>query len=138
MLRGAHERDGRYVLVVRRASRKGIGIIRAQSKSGKIVVISLSLLRLNIFILGNTVFIEPYEILDFSKQLEDLYDELQEEEGEILRQMNLMIRRYKDDIINAFKAVTFIDILQAKASIGEKLEGIIPEVNKIYKMVRYL
>lgn len=89
-------------------------------------------------ILGNTVFIEPYEILEFSKQLEDLYDELQEEEGEILRQMNLMIRRYKDDILNALKAVTFIDILQAKASIGEKLEGIIPEVNKIYKLVRCL
>lgn len=74
------------------------------------------------------MYIEPFEAVELTNQLTDLYEDLREEEGEILRKMNSMIRLYQKEILRSFKAITTIDILRAKASLGDKLEGIIPEV----------
>lgn len=109
--------NGRFLLIVKQSARRGIGVIHSRSPSGK------------------KLYIEPYEIVDQSNQLQDLYEDYREEEGEILREMTRMIRLYQEEIIRVFKAITRLDLLMAKASIGEKLEGVIPEVYQISLLV---
>ncbi len=106
------QRRGRYVFPIKaEAKGKVSGILHDVSASGA------------------TVFIEPLEIVQLENELERLRREEEREIERILKQLSQEIATFAEELFLLEEIFAELDILQAKAALGERLGGTIP----IYK-----
>ena len=104
-------RDGRLVIpVVPALKRKIRGIVHDESASGK------------------TVFIEPTEVVEANNRIRELEADERREIIRILTDFSKELRPYVKDILNSYRFLAVIDLIQAKASLANAFEACEPEV----------
>jgi DNA mismatch repair protein MutS2 len=103
------ERDGRYVLPVKRNFKKDVhGVVHSYSNSGE------------------TVFIEPIGITDDYAQFVELNEREKQEIEKILKKLTNIIRSRMHDIEQDIETIIDFDLLFAKARFAEDLNATIP------------
>lgn len=106
-------RDGRLVIPVAPGLKRKInGIVHDESASGK------------------TVFIEPQQVVEANNRVRELESEQRREIVRILVTISAEIRPHVKDIVSSYKFLAKIDLLNAKASLAERIHGIEPKVEK--------
>lgn len=103
------QRRGRYVIPLKIQHRNAIdGLIIDHSSS------------------GSTVFIEPARILELDNELE--LNRLQEEEeiARLLRELTAELRPFLEEIKETYETLVYLDLLQAKANLGNSWRGRVP------------
>jgi dsDNA-specific endonuclease/ATPase MutS2 len=75
------------------------------------------------------VYIEPYAIVEPTNALKEKQMEYEIEQHRIFNAMCQCIRNNMQQIQRSIHAFATIDIYRAKALIGERLNGVIPEVS---------
>lgn len=106
-------RDGRLVIpVVPTMKRKIKGIVHDESASGK------------------TLFIEPTEVVEANNRVRELEAEERREVIRILTEMAKVIRPHVPQILDSYKLLAQVDMLQAKTELAKLIGGIEPEVGK--------
>ncbi len=102
-------RDGRYVIPLR-AEHKGKvrGIVHDTSSTGQ------------------TVFIEPEDVLQLGNQLREAEAEERVEIQRILRSLSDQIGNEADQIAPALDAAAELDLILAKARLGHQMDAVIP------------
>lgn len=109
----ASVRNGRGVIPVNTYDKRKIrGLIHDQSASGK------------------TVFIEPAEIVEINNEIIELGYEERREIVRILTAFADDIRPYIDDLIQANDFLGEIDLIRAKALLGNRLGSIMPVISR--------
>ena len=104
-------RDGRLVIpVVPALKRKIRGIVHDESASGK------------------TVFIEPTEVVEANNRIRELEADERREIIRILTDFSKELRPYVKDILNSYRFLAVIDLIQAKATLANAFEACEPEV----------
>ncbi len=104
-------RDGRLVIpVVPALKRKIRGFVHDESASGK------------------TVFIEPTEVVEANNRIRELEADERREIIRILTDFSKELRPYVKDILNSYRFLAVIDLIQAKASLANAFEACEPEV----------
>lgn len=104
-------RNDRYVLPVKANNKRaGLGIVHDASGSGQ------------------TVYIEPYELVELNNELKMSEAELQREERRILRDLTERLSRVGHDIAQSMAVCVQLDIVTAKARMGVDLNCSVPEV----------
>ncbi len=107
------KRHGRYVFPIKaEAKGKVPGILHDVSASGA------------------TVFIEPLEIVQLENELERLRREEEREIERLLKELSREVARFLDELHLLETILSEIDVLQAKAALGERFKGNIP----VYKL----
>ena len=105
-------RNDRYVVPVRSGhKRSGLGIVHDTSGSGQ------------------TVFIEPYEVIEANNDLKMADAELAREERRILRSLTETVGFAAPVIRMALEAATHIDVVHAKALLAQDLKATVPAVD---------
>jgi DNA mismatch repair protein MutS2 len=107
---GYAEIDGRYCIMLRNTYKKGVGIVHGSSNTGR------------------SLYVEPMEIVEPSNEMRALQAVLKQEENEIYFQMLKNISYYRTEIRASVKAVAEVDVFCAKARVGLRLGGTVPEV----------
>jgi len=104
-------RNDRYVLPVKAGhKRAGLGIVHDASGTGQ------------------TVYIEPYELIDLNNDLKMAEAELQREERRILRDLSERLSRVGFDIARSMRSAVQLDVVTAKARLGVDLDCTVPAV----------
>ncbi len=104
-------REDRYVLAVKSSSRNRVhGIIHGMSSS------------------GNTVYIEPNELVAAGNEIRRLQEEEAEEVRRILRLLTDEVREHLDDLKDAVLCVGLLDSLQARAKFAVQVGAMRPAV----------
>ncbi len=98
-------RDGRFVLPMKASSPRSLGIVHATSNTGE------------------TVFVEPGEIVARSNRLRETEAELQRLERRVLGELTVSVARMADGLDAAHVAAVELDLVQARADLGERLGG---------------
>ncbi len=105
------QRQDRYVLPIRaQARRTGIGIVHDTSRS------------------GDTVFIEPAQVVELNNDLAMADAELRRTVARILATLSRQVAAAAAPIEQALDAAVEIDLVCARAGLGEALRGRVPEV----------
>lgn len=105
------ERGGRFVIPVRAGqNRRGLGIVHATSQSGE------------------TVFVEPAEVVERTNQLKEVEGAVTRVERRILGRLSTQVAAQAPAVLAALAAATEIDLACARAGLGGALDGVIPEV----------
>jgi DNA mismatch repair protein MutS2 len=103
------QRGDRYVLPVRAdRRRKGLGIVHDTSGSGE------------------TVFVEPAEVVELNNKLRLAEGELRRAETRILQALTALIARFQPDIQRSLVAAVKVDLTAARKDLGEKLGASFP------------
>ncbi len=103
-------RNDRYVILLRPDFRGLLdGIIHDHSRSGQ------------------SVYVEPLEVVELNNQVASLADEEQEEIRRILRELTEEIRNAKDSLLRNFRILVELDALQARAVYASETQGVAPE-----------
>jgi len=106
------KRTGRWVIPVRMDSKGQIsGVVHDVSRSGE------------------TAFVEPIEIIGLANELENLSAEEKAEEMRILRDICQRIRKVVNDLLDQYKTVIYVDVLQSIAGFADLLNLSVPHVN---------
>ena len=79
---------------------------------------------------GQTVFMEPEEIFNLNNEIVELRNEERMEIIEILKRFTAQIRPDLDQLLQAYRFLTAIDFLRAKAKLGILLNAGMPLVEK--------
>jgi DNA mismatch repair protein MutS2 len=79
---------------------------------------------------GATVFVEPMSTLKISNQIQNLKIQERNEVIKILRFITDLIREVREDIYYGIKNVAILDLIYAKAKLGQKLDSKIPKITK--------
>lgn len=108
---GYIEMEGRYCIMLKATYKRGTGIVHGSSNTGR------------------TVYVEPFEVVEPTNELKALQVELRLEENKIFFEMCKAISMHRTAIRRSLTAAAQVDIIRAKALLGEKLLGVIPEVN---------
>ena len=104
-------RDGRLVIPVIPTLKKKIkGIVHDESATGK------------------TVFIEPTEVVEANNRVRELEGEERKEIIRILTSFTNKVRPYVREIMDSYRFLAKIDLIQAKAKMAEIFKAIEPEV----------
>ena len=104
-------RNDRYVLPVKASSkRSGLGIVHDTSGSGQ------------------TVFVEPHEVIELNNDLKMADAELRQEELRILRDLTERVAMVAGDVRRSLEAAAHLDLVSAKAVLGADLDCAVPEV----------
>ena len=104
-------RDGRLVIPVIPTLKKKIkGIVHDESATGK------------------TVFIEPTEVVEANNRVRELEGEERKELIRILTNFTNKVRPYVREMMDSYRFLAKIDLIQAKAKIAEIFKAIEPEV----------
>ena len=104
-------RDGRLVIPVIPTLKKKIkGIVHDESATGK------------------TVFIEPTEVVEANNRVRELEGEERKEIIRILTQFTNKLRPYSHEIMDSYRFLAKIDLIQAKQKLAEIQKAIEPEV----------
>lgn len=104
------ERDGRFVVPLKASSPRNLGIVHATSNTGE------------------TVFVEPGEIVARSNRLRESQAELERLERRVLAEISTVVAREATAIAEAEAATVHLDLLHARQRLGERLHGRLPEV----------
>jgi len=104
------ERDGRFVLPVKSNRRKGVGIVHGTSQSGE------------------TVFVEPAEVVEDTNALKEAEAALEREESRILATLSRAVGSRAEDILATVEAAIAIDLMCARAELGRAFGGVVPKV----------
>lgn len=105
------QRGDRYVVPIKaEAKRAGLGIVHDVSNSGE------------------TVFVEPAEVVELNNRLRELEGQLRREEARILRALSSMVGRVAPEILDALGGTAEVDLVRARAVLGEELRGHLPLV----------
>lgn len=107
---GYTEMDGRYCLMLKNTYKKGVGIVHGTSNTGR------------------TMYVEPTEVVEPTNEMKSIQGLIKAEESRILFEMAQTISQNRVEIRAAVTAIAEIDVLRAKAKIGQRMKGIIPEV----------
>ena len=99
------QREGRFVLPMKASSPRSLGIVHSTSNTGE------------------TVFVEPGEIVARSNRLREAEAELQRLERRILAEITTVVARSADALDAAHTASVELDLVQARADLGEQLGG---------------
>ena len=75
---------------------------------------------------GATVFIEPVEIVELENELEAVRKAEEREVERLLRILSAEVARFAPDLYLLEDVVAELDVLQAKAALGERLKGNVP------------
>jgi DNA mismatch repair protein MutS2 len=107
-------RDGRYVLPVI-SSKKGDvhGIVHDRSESGE------------------TIFIEPSELVEDGNLLREASLDLDYEKRRILKEVSLEVRKYLEELKNCFKASAQLDAVFARASYHREFGTVFPAEGRL-------
>ena len=104
-------RDGRLVIPVIPTLKKKIkGIVHDESATGK------------------TVFIEPTEVVEANNRVRELEGEERKEIIRILTNFTNKVRPYVREMMDSYRFLAKIDLIQAKSKIAEIFKAIEPEV----------
>ncbi len=104
-------RDGRLVIpVIPTLKRKIKGIVHDESATGK------------------TVFIEPTEVVEANNRVRELEGEERKEIIRILTDFTNKVRPYSKEILDSYRFLAIIDLIQAKQKLAEISKAIEPEV----------
>ena len=104
------ERNGRFVVPVRASYARSIGIVHAASQSGE------------------TLFVEPAEVVERTNKLKEVEQALEREERRILVQLTTQVAARQPEIQASLGAAERLDLVVARAGLGAELDGVIPEV----------
>ncbi|PYR06844.1 MAG: endonuclease MutS2, partial [Acidobacteria bacterium] len=106
------ERNGRYVLVVKTEHRSGIpGIVHGSSTSGA------------------SVFLEPLSTVEINNDIVALEEQEAEEVRRILLALTDAFRQRAADVARTIDAATELDVLQARASYSNSIDGVEPALS---------
>jgi len=106
-------RNDRYVLPVKVQHRAtGLGIVHDASGSGQ------------------TVFIEPFEVVGMNNDLKMADSELRREELRILRDLSERVALLAGEVRRSLSTATRLDLLSAKGKLAQKLEARVPELRE--------
>jgi len=78
--------------------------------------------------------VEPVSIIEPTNELKRLESRYKQEEHSILLTMCQCIAAHLVEITAAVHAVAQIDVIAAKAKLGRKMNGVIPEVETVKKL----
>ncbi len=104
------EREGRFVVPVKMAARKGLGIVHGTSGSGE------------------TAFVEPAAVVEMHNELKETESELHRVERRILTELSREVGRRHGPLRAALEAAVELDLAVARAALGRKMAGIVPIV----------
>ena len=104
------ERSGRYVVPVKANYKRSIGVVHGTSQSGE------------------TVFVEPLEVIEHTNELKEAQAALQREIRRILATLTGMVGAEADSILISMEAAIAVDLACARAGLGRILRGNIPAV----------
>ena len=104
------ERAGRFVLPMRATFKWSKGIVHGVSQSGE------------------TVFVEPAEVVALQNEQREAEAQLEREERRILAELTLLVKSHAPEIASGLEAATEIDLSVARAALGRKMHGIVPEI----------
>jgi len=106
------ERNGRYVLVVKSEHRSGIpGIVHGTSTSGA------------------SLFLEPLSTVEINNDIVALEEQEAEEVRRILLALTDAFRQRAADVARTIDAATELDVLQARASYSNSIDGVEPALS---------
>eukprot|EP00611_Tribonema_gayanum_P020564 TRINITY_DN3769_c0_g1_i1.p1 TRINITY_DN3769_c0_g1~~TRINITY_DN3769_c0_g1_i1.p1 ORF type:complete len:957 (-),score=319.07 TRINITY_DN3769_c0_g1_i1:1132-4002(-) len=110
--RGAYvsEVNGRFVLPVKPTYKRNVGIVHDVSRTGK------------------TLFIEPSSVVEPTNELVELKLALKAEEARILSRMTIKVGQNQRPLLASLSAAAEVDLACARARLGARLGGTIPEV----------
>jgi DNA mismatch repair protein MutS2 len=122
------ERNGRHVLPVKSGYKKELpGIVHSYSNSGE------------------TIFIEPMGITEYSAELGEISEREKEEIELILRSMTDSVRIRSEDLERDLERIVNLDLLFAKAAYARRLNATMPQfgdhvtiLNGVHPILRYL
>lgn len=104
-------RDGRLVIPVAPAvKRKMPGIVHDESATGR------------------TVFIEPAEVVEANNRVRELRREERQEVIRILKEVSKTIRPHVAELMDSYRFLAQVDLIQAKAALAERLKAVEPTV----------
>lgn len=114
------ERDNRFVIPVKAEFKKEIkGIVHDVSNT------------------GNTVFIEPYEIVDIGNDIRELVLEEKHEIERILGEISRMVGERADDIAFNLECMTLLEVVLAKARFAENAKATEPQIISMEEIQSY-
>ena len=106
-------RDGRLVIPVRAEYKKRVaGFIHGESSTGQ------------------TVFLEPTEVLQLNNEVRELIYQERREIIRILTRLTDLMRQSLNDIEKGSFFIGLIDFIHAKASLAVEIEAVMPKVHK--------
>ncbi|TAH24800.1 MAG: endonuclease MutS2 [Cytophagales bacterium] len=106
-------RNGRMVVpVIAESKRKVKGFIHGESGTGQ------------------TVFIEPTQILEINNEIQDLKNREKREIIRILTELTAFMSFYQEDLIKAYQFLGLIDFIRSKAKLAIHLDGNLPLIKK--------
>jgi DNA mismatch repair protein MutS2 len=104
-------RNDRYVLPVKSQHKnQGLGIVHGTSGSGQ------------------TVFVEPWEVVEENNNLKLADAELQQEERRILRDLTERVALVAPAVVRSLESAARLDIISAKSKLAEDLGATVPTV----------
>ncbi len=107
------ERGQRYVLPVRSAARQKVsGIVHGSSGSGQ------------------TVFVEPTELIESNNELKLIDSEIETEIKRILTDLASRVAAASDEILENQDVLTHIDVVRARARLALELDATRPIINR--------
>jgi len=107
---GYIEIEGRYCIMLKNTYKKGLGIVHGSSNTGR------------------SIYVEPTEVVQPTNDLKLAQAELKKEENAVFLDMCKTIARNRNAISASLEAVGRLDVLRAKAALGERLRGVVPDV----------
>jgi len=104
-------RNDRYVILLR-PEFKGLleGIIHDHSRSGA------------------SVYVEPFDVVEFNNQVASLMDEERDEIRRIMKDLTDEIRSVRDELLVDYETLARLDAFQARALYSGATSGIVPEL----------
>ena len=104
-------RDGRLVIPVAPALKRKIsGIVHDESAT------------------GHTVYIEPTEVVEANNRIRELENEERQEIIRILTKFTEKVRPHVPELLDSYRFLAQIDLIQAKASLANQMKAFEPEV----------
>lgn len=104
------ERNGRFVIPVKPSYARSIGIVHAASQSGE------------------TLFVEPAEVVERTNKLKELEQALEREERKILVDLTRRVAVEVDAIETSLAVAEALDLFVARHGLGKQLRGVLPTV----------
>ncbi len=77
---------------------------------------------------GQTVFLEPAEVLEANNDYRDLVLEERKEIVRILRELTGFVRGHREEVLSVFDLLGHLDFLRSKARLAIDLEANLPEI----------
>lgn len=105
-------RDGRYVLPIKSEHKNSVpGLVHDTSASGQ------------------TYFIEPIAVVEANNEIRVLKCKEQEEIERIIKELSSEVAAFSQQLISNFEASVKLNLYFAKANLGAKMAGTIPEIS---------